>query len=212
VDTEATYSAFVGNRLVMRGSLAEVVDGAKEWFDANVTDRIAIFDDATGHSLEIDFRGTHEEVLARLANHPQMTTSGSVPAPKRRPGRPKLGVVSREVSLLPRHWEWLGEQRGGASAALRRLVDNARKTGRGAERARKAKEAVHRFMWDLAGDFPCFEDVCRALFASDYGTLYRLIAEWPADVREHVERLVANASALEQSASSAVETAGPKPK
>ncbi|MFY0534142.1 DUF2239 family protein [Nannocystis pusilla] len=40
------------------------------------------------------------------------------------PGRPKLGVVSREVSLLPRHWEWLERQPSGSR---RRCADSSRR-------------------------------------------------------------------------------------
>src|SRR5690242_5597435 len=144
------------------------------------------FEDQTGKQVDFDLRGTLADVLTRHA------------APARvGPGRPKLGVVAREVSLLPRHWEWLEQQPNGISAALRRLVDEARKRAPGKERARLAREAASKFMWAMAGDLPGFEEASRALFAKDQGRLERLIRGWPEDIREHLSRLVQEAARLE---------------
>jgi hypothetical protein len=106
------------------------------------------------------------------------------------PGRPKLGVVSREVSLLPRHWDWLAKQSGGASNALRRLVEDARKKNEAQDRQREIESAVHRFMWDMAGNEPHFEDVTRAFYIRDFQTMGTLMKDWPTDVRVHIKRLV----------------------
>jgi len=105
------------------------------------------------------------------------------------PGRPRLGVVGREVSLLPRHWDWLEAQPGGASAALRRLVDEARKRDPAQQRIRQAIEAAYRFMTALAGDRPGYEEATRALYAGDRARFASLIAAWPPDVVCHIERL-----------------------
>jgi len=102
---------------------------------------------------------------------------------------PRLGVVSREVSLLPRHWDWLEQQPNGISAALRRLLDEARKRAPGEERARLAREAAGRFMTAMAGNLPGYEEAARALFAKDHERFTQRIAAWPEDVRLHLERL-----------------------
>jgi hypothetical protein len=102
------------------------------------------------------------------------------------PGRPKLGVVSREISLLPRHWDWLEEQPNGASAALRRLVDQARKREPGEQRARLAREAAGRFMSAMAGNFPGYEEASRALYAGNRSRFEELTLNWPRDIREYI--------------------------
>jgi hypothetical protein len=102
-------------------------------------------------------------------------------------GRPRLGVVAREVTLLPRHWEWLNAQPGGASVALRKLVE-AGMRDRGAQE-RAMREAAYRFMSALAGDMPGFEEATRALFAGDAPGMAERMAPWPADIREHALRL-----------------------
>ena len=104
-------------------------------------------------------------------------------------GRPKLGVVAREITLLPRHWEWLGTQPGGASVALRKLVEEARRANGDVDRARAAKEAAYRFMSTMAGNLAGFEEASRALFADDRRRFVGLIAGWPDDIRDHVVKL-----------------------
>jgi hypothetical protein len=120
------------------------------------------------------------------------------PAGAARPGRPRLGVVGREVSLLPRHWEWLEQQPSGISAALRRLVDEARKREPGKQKARALREAASRFMTAMAGDLPGFEEASRALFAGEERRFERLVRGWPADVRKHALRWVREAARLER--------------
>ena len=142
-------------------------------------DLILIFEDQTGRQVDFDLRGTLEEVLARVA-----------PTRRAGPGRPRLGVVSREVSLLPRHWDWLEQQPNGISAALRRLVDEARKRDPDEERARLAREAASRFMTAIAGDLPGYEEASRALFAKDHERFSQRIAAWPEDIRLHLESLI----------------------
>jgi hypothetical protein len=107
----------------------------------------------------------------------------------RGPGRPKLGVTAREVTLLPRHWEWLNAQPGGASVALRKLVEHARRNGGEPDRRRREREAAYAFMSSLAGNFPNFEEASRALFADDRERFSALVAEWPPDVRDHAGAL-----------------------
>lgn len=178
-------TAFDGHRLVASGPLAEVALAAKQALDAGAQGPLLVFDDASSQPVEIDFRGTPKQVLARLARD----TATPVPAASRGPGRPKLGVTAREVTLLPRHWDWLGRQPGGASATLRRLVEEARRAGHAKERARLASEAADRFMRVMAGDLPGYEEAARAFWRGQRDAFAARIASWPRDVRDHLLRL-----------------------
>jgi hypothetical protein len=183
-----TYTVFAGDRLVVSGELETVLRHTKAAQDRGEFDRWLIFDDSTGQEVDFDFRGTIEDVLARVPHHPVFVTD--VPGqPRSGPGRPKLGVVSREVSLLPRHWEWLEQQPNGISAALRRLVDEARKANAAKDRVRAATEAAGRFMTVVAGNLPGFEEALRALYAHNEARFEEEIHDWPNDVREHARRL-----------------------
>jgi hypothetical protein len=102
-------------------------------------------------------------------------------------------VIAREVSLLPRHWEWLEQQPSGASAALRRLVDEARKTDPGEQRVRSLIEAADRFLSAMAGNLPGYEEVTRALYARDRERVGELVNAWPSDIRSHFEQMVQDA-------------------
>jgi hypothetical protein len=208
MEKEHTYTAFAGNRLIASADLRTVVLRTKERIDGGEIEPILIFEDQTGRQVDFDFRGTPDEVLARLGSHPLFAPNEPRAVAKNGPqrigpGRPRLGVVCREVSLLPRHWEWLNEQPGGASATLRRLIDEQRKRGNAQNSARLAREAAGKFMWAMAGNLPGFEEASRALYAQDYEHLGYLIREWPSDIRQHVEWLAAAAAALGDATSAA---------
>jgi hypothetical protein len=177
METDGHYVAFAGSRQVAAGALDAILPTLKQRFDADRSELVLVFEDASGRQVDFDLRGSLDEVLAR-----------ALPAPQKGPGRPRLGVASREVSLLPRHWEWLDEQPSGASAALRRLVEHAIKTQPGKERARRMRAALSRFLLAMAGDRPNYEEACRALFAGEDQRLDALIGKWPKDIREHVLR------------------------
>jgi hypothetical protein len=189
--------AFEGNRLIAQGALADVAAKTKEVLDRGSEAPVLIFNAVTSEPVDVDFRGTIEEMLDRLpageaAVAPEPASAREPRGQEvRGPGRPKLGVVAREVTLLPRHWEWLNGQRGGASVALRRLVDEARHTAGGKDRQRAAQEAAYRFMSAMAGNREHFEEATRALFAGDAARFENLIANWPKDVREHTQKLAA---------------------
>jgi hypothetical protein len=183
--SEQGCTAFAGTRRIASGALAEVAVKAKSAVDRGET--VFVFDDQTSQPIEIDFRGSAADLRKRLAQH----ALSPVPTPDtpRGPGRPKLGVIAREVTLLPRHWEWLNAQPGGASVALRKLVDEARRANEGKDRVRRAREIAYRFMSAMAGNLPNFEEATRALFAGDGARFATMIAPWPRDVREHAEKL-----------------------
>lgn len=193
-DTPIQIVAFEGQRFLAQGDVHEVVTKAWQAFDRNGDTALLIFDAATSQPVEIDLRGTLADVQARLASHAPQTheTAAESPTP-RGPGRPKLGVVAREITLLPRHWDWLSQQPGGASVAIRKLVEEARRAGSGKDRMRQAQESLHRFMTAMAGDAPNYEDALRALYAGDRPRFIASIAAWPADIRDHVGRLAAPA-------------------
>ena len=181
-----TFTAFEGQQRLLSGPLSEVALAVKR-AERRATETIAIFSDATGHAIDLDLRGSDQEIAARLsapAESPQELAS----EPRRR-GRPKLGVVAREVTLLPRHWEWLNSQPGGASVTLRKLVEAARRANGNQDSGRAARDAAYHFMSATAGNLPQFEEASRALFAGDRRRLTSLIAAWPDDVRDHILRL-----------------------
>lgn len=198
-----SYTSFDGYRRIASGSLQANALVVKRALESGTAGPVLIFDDATGRSIDVDTRGLDEEVVARLAAtvatakraeplraepSPSPAEPGSSEAPAEEPrgrGRPKLGVIPREVTLLPRHWKWLATQPGGASVALRKLVEEARRVHGDKDRARKAQERAYHFMSAMAGDLPGFEEATRALFANDRSKFSELIATWPGDVRDH---------------------------
>jgi len=172
-----SVTGFAGSRLIARGDLAAVALAAH----ANQDRTPLILNDSTGHAVEVDLRGSVDDVLARLSP----ASSASKPAR----GRPKLGVIAREVTLLPRHWDWLATQPGGASATLRRLVDQARRETVDADAVRQTQEVTYRVMTALAGDRPGYEEATRALFARDRARFEGLVAAWPKDVAAYIGEL-----------------------
>lgn len=196
MDEQAMQSctAFEGSRCIASGNLVDVARMVKEVIDRGEQGIILIFDDFTSELIEVDFRGTRDDVLKRLEKLPAGFESGTVavqtdPSSQRGPGRPKLGVVSREVTLLPRHWKWLNSQPGGASVALRKLVEEARRVNSDRDKVRHSQEVAYRFMSAMAGNLPGFEEAARALFAGKPERFYELVASWPVDIRDHARRL-----------------------
>lgn len=182
-------TAFVGSRRIASGDLREVALAIKEALERGSDAPVLVFDDLTSHPVELDLRGRTDDIVRRLAER------APAEPPRRGPGRPRLGVVAREVTLLPRHWEWLGDQPGGASVALRKLVDEARRTHETKDQVRRAQEAAYRFMSAMAGDAEGFEEAARALFAGDGVRFASHTETWPLDVRDHARALAAPAFA-----------------
>ncbi len=177
MEAELTYVAFSGPRCVAEGALRDVLPLLKRRFDADRGELVLVFEVETGKQVDFALEGTLEAILER-----------EVPSAPRGPGRPKLGVISREVSLLPKHWDWLEHQPGGISGALRRLVDQAIKKEPERERARRRRDALSRILTAIAGDRPHFEDAMRALFAGEQARFEELVARWPKDIRELATR------------------------
>ena len=213
--THTQCTAFEGGHCIGSGALHEVALAAKRAVDRTAhratPPSVLIFNDATSEVIELDWRGSKEAFKARLdvmLGLGAIAAAGSCLQPQavqaelpeadgwvaaRGPGRPKLGVVAREVTLLPRHWEWLSRQSGGASVALRRLVDAARRTSEQQDRVRHASAVGYKFMSTLAGHEPGFEEASRALFAGDKARFEAQIASWPIDVQTHLKKILADA-------------------
>jgi hypothetical protein len=182
-------TAFDRTQRIASGPYLRVALALKSYARAHPEASVLIFDDATGAQVDLDLSGSDEAINARLQRR---FPSAEVETP-RAPGRPRLGVVAREVTLLPRHWEWLAEQPGGASVTLRKLVEAALRAGpTDTAKLRTLQERAYRFMSAIGGDLPNFEEASRALFANDMSRLKARIGEWPKDVREHLLRLYSN--------------------
>jgi hypothetical protein len=184
METHRTYTAFEGEARICAGTLPEVVLALKRRMGKAAHGNALIFSDETGGALDFDFHGTEKDVERRL----EMFVEG--PAPESAgPGRPRLGVVSREVSLLPRQWEWLASQPGGASAALRRLVDEARRKAGAGPTLKQVQERTYRFLSAVAGDLPGYEEALRALYRKDADRFRQAAGNWPPDILAHARKL-----------------------
>ncbi len=186
MDTEPRYVAFAGARLLIDGPASEALPILKRRFEKGQFEDVLVFDAATGRQIEIDLSPPLPDLLERAA--------GEAP---RGPGRPKLGVTSREVSLLPRHWDWLEAQQQGISAAIRRLVEQEMKRNPGRERARRIRASLNHILTALAGNRPNYEEATRALFADDVAALEGLVERWPRDLRDYAVQRARAARAAE---------------
>ena len=187
--TPSPLTAFAGKRKVAAGSLHAVAQTLKELVTTDPDAQILIFNDDNGQQVDLNLHGSLAEVLQRLPRPRDPVEEVAPPIAPRTAGRPKLGVVAREITLLPRHWEWLATQPGGASVALRKLVEHAQRDNKAVDEQRQARETAYRFMSALAGDEAGFEEASRALIAGQREAFLAQTQSWPADVREHVLRL-----------------------
>ncbi|MDR7308096.1 DUF2239 family protein [Rhodoferax saidenbachensis] len=206
---ETPSTAFEGGRCIAGGSLREVALATKpvvdRWASSISPPPILVFEDASSEVIELDWRGTLADFEARLNALNPVMTQAMPPIPveeppvvvdaPRGPGRPKLGVSAREVTLLPRHWEWLARQPGGASVALRKLVETARLASETKDRVRHCSAVTYKFMSTMAGHEPGFEEASRVLFAGDSVGFAARVASWPADVQAHLLKISTHAFA-----------------
>ena len=191
IPTRLRCTAFAGHHRIASGELLHVAMKAKQAHDANPARPVRVFDDASGQRVELPLDLPAAELVRQLSQ-PGLPRARQAP-PRRKPGRPRLGVVAREVTLLPRHWDWLAAQPGGASVALRRLVDAVRKVDPGEDARRAAQETAYRFLQAMTDALPGHEDAARALFAGDFGRFEECIAAWPEDLRDHAALLATDA-------------------
>ncbi|KXV35594.1 hypothetical protein AD940_02175 [Gluconobacter thailandicus] len=195
-------TAFAGANRIATGALIDVALAIKA-IENDAEGSILTFDDVSGAVIDLDLRGSTAEIVMRLSARSEAGAlasghqGGDANGPSRSRGRPKLGVVAREVTLLPRHWEWLAKQPGGASQALRRIVDEARRADGGKSDRNAAHERTYRFLSALAGNLAGYEEAIRALFAGDYVSFNSQMATWPSDVRDYAITLSQNSSTKE---------------
>lgn len=188
MDSTTTYTVIADfQRVLFFGAdLALAVEKGLAAHAAGGVGTVVVFDDSSGRHTELNPRGEGATACVWLA-----PAADEKPAPRRSgPGRPRLGVVSREVSLLPRHWEWLAAQRGSISATLRRLVDEARTRTAGATARARAQDAVCTVLTTLGGDRPGYEAATRALYRGELDEVERQVAVWPGDLRAYIGRLL----------------------
>jgi len=188
VDSLSACTAFDGHRRIASGALPAVAHAVRLALQADAAGPVLIYSDATGQLVDIDLRTGDADPAPAVAADAAPLSASTRPEVRGR-GRPRLGVVSREVTLLPRHWEWLAAQPGGASVALRKLVEEARRTHQESDQQRQRQEAAYRFMSSIGGDLPGFEEAARALFAQDPQRFTQHVSAWPPDVREHAAKL-----------------------
>ena len=189
-------TAFMGTKAIASGDVRDVALKAKAAIDRYKWAQVLIFDDITSALVEVDFRGSAADVLRRIgaqssAGATRVSEPRKTEGETRHPGRPKLGVIAREVTLLPRHWDWLASQPGGASVTLRKLVELARQANQGRDRKRRAQESAYRFLSAMAGNEPGFEEALRCLFADKREEFDQIVEPWPIDVRAHAKKLAA---------------------
>jgi hypothetical protein len=199
----ATYVAFAAGRLLAAGDLITVARAAHALGPSPHSHMPLVFEQSTGRQVDLDLSGSAAELDARYGGGP-----GAPARPAARRGRPRLGVTGREITLLPTHWRWLDSQRGGASAALRRLVDRARREMAPEVRVREAQDRAYRFMSAIAGDLPGFEEATRALFECDARRFAVETAAWPDDIRTTATEFAYAALHRDQSSDDVANRAG----
>ncbi|WP_444930084.1 DUF2239 family protein [Microbulbifer sp. SSSA002] len=171
----ADYIAINQQQIIARGTLETVIRQVKEM---NTDPEPIVFEAESCKRIELDWHSDTQVLLAELA--------ANTAARKSKRGRPKLGVTSGEVTLLPRHWEWLRQQPGGASVTLRKLVEQAQKQLSPEERISGKQQALDKFMLLVAGDTPGFEEASRALYRNSLISFEKAIHSWPDDLKKLV--------------------------
>jgi hypothetical protein len=195
--TATTVTAVLDGRRLAAGPRA-VVAQALAALSAEGQVMALVFDDRSGAQVDLDLSGGVEAIAARYA---EIAPASGTPdnsndeAGRTGRGRPKLGVVAREITLLPRHWDWLASQPGGASVVLRKLIDRERKQAAWDDMVRDLRAATQRFITAMAGDLPGYEEASRALYAGDHARFVAETEAWPTDIRDHARRLAEGALA-----------------
>ena len=179
------YTAFENKKILTEGNLNEVATIVFHRLKENKSANILIFSDQSGRIIDLGFSGTERQMLERLKIYCHQEIQSYPGA-----GRPRLGVVTREISLLPKHWEWLLGQDGGASACLRKLIDEKMSESELPKKAIMfAQEKTYKFLHAIAGDLPNFENAIRYLYRKDQSSFLKQISDWPDDVQTYALKL-----------------------
>ena len=182
VATKDTFSAYGPTSCIGQGELTDVALAAHRFLRTHPDQSALILQDSTCQIIDLDLSGD-EALLERKANHYPIRSQAPVPDSK--------DPITGEITLLPRHWQWLAEQGGNASATLRRLIDEARRDPKqkADNECRRRQQLTYRFCQALCGDFQGYEDALRALYAADKDSFKTHISTWPADFALRAEAL-----------------------
>jgi hypothetical protein len=183
---DLSYTVFNHQHRIAEGSLAQIASQVQQVMNADPQAQILTFADDTGIQTDVNWFNVADTAELSLA------AQDDVVEQPRKAGRPKLGVVAREITLLPRHWEWLSQQSGGASVAIRKLVEEARRANEGKDRIKRAQEATYRVMTAIAGNEAGFEEALRALYAVNHAQFVQIVQAWPVDIQTYLQKLAVN--------------------
>lgn len=195
MDKIETYTAFDNTSIIAHGSLRDVILKTKKILGKSENSSFLIFSDSTGKTIDFNFQGTEKEILKRLEI---FVSNSDEKIELARPGRPKLGVISREISLLPRHWEWLATQSSGASSSIRNLIEDAIKKSTSKVSLKQQQEKVYRVMTTLAGDLDGYEEAIRSLYKRDRESFIKFTKGWSKDLRSYLEKLTNDVFEVEE--------------
>ncbi|MBQ13897.1 MAG: hypothetical protein CMQ17_05795 [Gammaproteobacteria bacterium] len=192
-EIESNYVAFDGTKLIAEGDLLAVALQLKAELTATKTGSVLVFGNSSGKQIDLDLGGSEADLRKRFSQQGDGQEQQETVSTAKTRGRPRLGVIGREVTLLPRHWQWLDRQRGSASAALRRLVDQERKATVHEDLVRQAQDSANRFMYAMAGNLQGFEEAVRSLYACDKQGFIAEMRRWPSDVKRYAMQFAAAA-------------------
>ncbi len=183
MNTSQRYTSFAGHKHLATGDLKTLLTDTYAFIKQHGEEGILIIDNQSGRQLDFNFHGSLEDLLS----------TALPPEPKKGPGRPRLGVVNGEISLLPRHWEWLQRQPQSASGTIRRLIETAIKNTSPEEKVKETVDAAGKFLWIIGGNLPDFEEASRAIYAQKWHILDAVTAAWPEDIRNHLDLMLQEA-------------------
>ncbi|MCH7331632.1 DUF2239 family protein [Acinetobacter modestus] len=175
MNTQMTYTAFLNEQCLASGLLADVAIAIQQHANQS-NSTILIFNDQTGRQIDLDLSGSEQNIQQRYAE-PEMV---------KKVGRPKLGVISREITLQQKHWDWLDQQSSSASAVIRKLIDKELNDPNSESNRMLAKQATDRFMSAMLGNMPNYEEATRALYQGDREVFLDLIRDYPKDIKEYL--------------------------
>ncbi|RZG86913.1 DUF2239 family protein [Acinetobacter venetianus] len=174
MNSSTTYTAFSGDHYLASGEMMELILKIKQLQET--TENILIFNDQTGRQTDFDYTGSEQEIRERYAE----------PEPTKKVGRPKLGVISREITLQKKHWDWLDQQSASASAIIRKLIDKELDDPNSESNKMLAKQATDRFMLAMLGNMPNYEEATRALYQGDREVFLKMIQDYPKDLKKYL--------------------------
>lgn len=167
------YTAFRGDTRIITDSLFNVALALQKQSEMNVL----VFNDQTGQQIDLDLSGSEDDLKQRYTEVEYV----------KKVGRPKLGVISREITLQQKHWNWLDQQSSSASAVIRKLIDKELNDPSSESNIMLAKQAIDHFMLAMLGNMPNYEEATRALYQGNKSHFLALIHNYPKDLKVYLE-------------------------